>query len=318
MSDRDAAVGLAARASSSATSQILFVKRKAAHLDYLADPNGNRSLTSLALETAPMDVSADAAQPIGPGVPELREAMRGFSSAGKQRELVRCLCRVSASSNVDNPSQSDAMLPAVRALVMECLTMDKMHVLPAYVSIVQLKHSDAGDALLRQCRDIRLADDFCQHHHARLFMDSKEDGASKHLPLVQPALLASLRLEARQQAKSLFESNAALRDAVTDCLLSRPGDGSSTALVRLEVEDAWKVMVMSEMPSVNEVRGLIDFIRQFIRSFQPIGSSADATQLREKVHMVLDVAVGGPNRPPWTAFILDHVVDELLGGSSSL
>uniref|UniRef100_V5E6P4 Anaphase-promoting complex subunit 1 C-terminal domain-containing protein n=1 Tax=Kalmanozyma brasiliensis (strain GHG001) TaxID=1365824 RepID=V5E6P4_KALBG len=318
ISDRNVVTGSAAaraaRASASATSQMLFVKRKAAHLDYLADPNGSRSLTSRALETAPMDVSGDAAERIGPGVPELREATRGFSAAGKQCELVRCLGQISgSSSDADQISQSDATVSAMRALVMECLTMDKMYVLPAYASIVQLKHDNGVDALFQPSRDIRLADDFYQHHFARLFAEGNDDGASKPLPLVQPALLTLLRLHAQEQARKVFEGDAAVRDAVTECLISRPGVGFSAAL--LEAEDAWKVMVMSEMPSMNEVRGLVDFIRQFIRSAQPAAGPTDATQLREKVHMVTDAAFGGPNRAPWTAFILDHVIDELLGGS---
>ncbi len=94
------------RASSSTTSQILFVRRKTAHLDYTADPHGSRSLSTRAVETAPMEVSSDATGLIGPGLSELREAMRGFAGAGKHRELIRSLCQASEPSKVGQDEES--------------------------------------------------------------------------------------------------------------------------------------------------------------------------------------------------------------------
>ena len=296
-----------ARASSSASaSQILFVKRKTAHLDYLTDPHGSRSLSSRAVETAPMDVSADATELIGPGVSELREVLRGFLDAGKQRELVRALCLASASSQVEDAGEPDPMTSLMRTVVMECLTMDKMYLLPAYASIVQLRQKAESSSTywLRHSRDVRFANDFYQHHFGRLFAGSKE------LSLVQPALLSSLRRQAQHQAKDIFDSSPALRDAIAKYVMLDDDKALDATLSVAAMEDFWSVWVASEMPSAKEVRGLVRCIRDHIRTLAAAGGTME--DLKSRIRLVTDAAFGGASRPPWTSYILDHVVDRLL------
>ncbi|CDU24219.1 related to negative regulator of mitosis [Sporisorium scitamineum] len=320
MTDRTVASGLlaasTARASALTTSQILFVKRKTAHLDFLADPHGSRSLSSRAIETAPMDLLANATELIGPGESELREAMRGFLCAGKQRELVRSLCLVSASSHVEGGEGTDAIAPLMRAVVMECLTMDKMYMLPAYISIVQLQRmSSSSRDWLRQYRDVRFADEFYQHPYTRLFVRGDDPG--KHLPLVQIALLKTLRRQAQQKARAIFDSSAALRDAITNCLISEQDDSSSTMLSQAGESDFRKVVVASEVPSLGEARDLVQSIKEFIRTETSATNLMDdednVTALKFRIRMVTGTAFGGASRAPWTSFVLDHVVDSLLG-----
>ncbi|TKY86002.1 hypothetical protein EX895_004827 [Sporisorium graminicola] len=311
-------VAPAAKSSSATTSQILFVKRKTAHLDFLADPHGSRSLSSRAIETAPMDLLPDATELVGPGVSELREAMRGFLDVGKQRELVRSLCLVSASSHVEGIAETDAIAPSMRAVAMECLTMDKMYVLPAYASIVQLQQTSSSSSpdWLRHYRDVRFADEFYQRHYPRLLADGAN--ASKHMPLVQPALLATLRRRAQQQAKALFDRSAALRDAITDLLAADQDGASRTMLSQVEVGDVWKVLVASETPSTKVGRELVQSIKEHIRTSVSATDSMDdgesIASLKARIRLVTDAAFGSADRAPWTSYILDHVVDRLLDG----
>ncbi|CBQ71170.1 related to negative regulator of mitosis [Sporisorium reilianum SRZ2] len=306
-----------ARASASTTSQMLFVQRKTAHLDYLADPHGSRSLSSRAVETAPMDLLPDATELIGPGVSELREALRGLLDAGKQRELVRTLCLLSSPSHVEGVAETDAMAPLMRAVAMECLTMDKMYMLPAYASIVQLQQTalSSSRGWLRSYRDVRFADEFYQRHYARLFADGVD--SSKHMPLVQVALLTTLRRQAQQQARELFDSSAALRDTITNRLIAEQNDSSNESLSQAEVGDFWTVLVASETPDLEEVRDLIQSIKEYIRtSMSAIDSMDDGESvatLQSRIRMVTDAAFGGADRAPWTSYVLDHVVDRLLG-----
>lgn len=290
MTDRTAATAaLSKAAASSLTSQKLFVKRKTARLDYLADPHGSRSLSLD--ETVPLDLCSDSIQSVGPGPAELGEAMRGFSSAGKQRELVRSLSLLSAGE--------DTMAPVVRAVVMECLTMDKMYVLPAYASVVELQ--EQGDWLGRY-RDVRFADEYYRIHHTRLFGDDAET-------LVQPGLLTSLRRLAQHHVENDFGCNADVRDAITRYLTSdmTPPEFASDAI--------YPVLIASELDSVEEVRNLVKFISEHIRASQ---EASDAESTRARVRLVTDAAFGGENRPPWTRYILDHVVKTLISRQDKL
>lgn len=310
-----------ARASSTSTSQMLFVKRKTAYLDYLADPHGSRSLSLQVLETAPMDVSADATGLLGPGASELREAMRGFMAAGKHRELVRSLCQLSASSHIGGAEEADTMKSLMRTVVMECLTMDKMYMLAAYTSIVQLEIATAenSEARLKYHRDLCFADDFYRLHYGRLFSDDAMSGASKQHALVQPKLLTGLRRRVQQQAQAVFEGDAVLRDAVIAYLMTKQDEAPITAS---RAKDFWTVLMASEVPSAEEVRNLVHVIGEHIRASEAAARSSSDTahsaRMKAGVGMITDAAFGGTSRPIWTTFILDHVTDRLINGDESL
>ncbi|SPO32378.1 related to negative regulator of mitosis [Ustilago trichophora] len=311
-----------ARASSTSTSQMLFVKRKTAHLDYLADPHGSRSLTSQVLETAPMDVSADANGLVGPGAGELREAMRGFTAAGKHRELARSLCQLSsAPSHLEGTKDEDTMVSLMRTVVMECLTMDKMYILPAYMSIVQLEEATAKNsgAWLRHHRDLCFADDFYRLPYGRLFSDDATSGVSKQQPLIQPDLLTRLRRRVQQQAQSLFEGDAALRDAVVAYLMTKQDEPPS---IVSRVEDFWTLVIASEVPSAAEVRDLVHVIGEYIRASGaaagPSNDTALSARMKASVRMITDAAFGGTSRRIWTTTILDHVIERSINGDEPL
>ncbi|GAC98605.1 hypothetical protein PHSY_006199 [Pseudozyma hubeiensis SY62] len=293
MTARTSAAASVAQKASSSTSQALFVKRKTAHLDYLADPHGSRSLTSH--EIAPLDLLLDSIRSIGPGSADLREAMRGFAAAGKERELVRSVSLLSTSD--------DAILPPIRAVTMECLVTDKMYMLPAYVSLLQLQQRiEAGDGAerVRSYREVRFADEFYRRHLKTLFGDDAE-------ALIQPNLLTNLRRKVQQLGKTIFERNAGVRETITHVLTSMTGPLSGVS------EEVYTVMVASDLDDVEEVRGMVRAIRHHIQMWQESGQ-VDAPSIRRKIRMVTDAAFRGENRPPWTGFLLDHIVETLISG----
>lgn len=313
------------KASSSTSSQILFVKRKTAHLDYLADPHGSRSLSTRAQESAPMDVSSDATAVVGPGTSELQEALRGFASAGKHRELVRSLCMLSQTARIEGKETGDDITPVLRTVMMECLTEDKMYMLPAYVQVVQLEQLKRQDtrAWLKHYRDLRFADEFYRHHFDRLFSVGTNDGSSNQArPLVQPGLLTSLRLGAQQRARALFESNPALQEAIVDYLTTSSEKLPTSCVEEQEAEAFWTVLVVSEVPSADEVRDLIHAMRESVSTFIPAAAptteKGKLTQLRASIRMVAEAAFGGTKRPPWTKFILDRLIERMIRSDSDL
>ncbi|KAJ9478856.1 Anaphase-promoting complex subunit 1 [Pseudozyma hubeiensis] len=266
MTSRTTAAASVARTASSTTSQALFVKRRTAHLDYLADPHGSRSLTSH--EIAPLDLLLDSIRSIGPRSDDLREAMRGFAAAGKERELVRS---VSLHSTSD-----DATLPPMRSATMECLVMDKMYMLPTYVSLLQLQRRiEAGDETgwARSYREVRFADEFYRRHHKILFGDDAE-------ALVQPNLLTNLRRNAQQLGKMIFERNAGVRETITHILTSMTGPLSGAS------EDVYAVLVASDLDDAEEGRGLIRMIRHQIQQWQKSGQ-VDTQSIRGEVDVDL-------------------------------
>lgn len=308
-------VASTAEASSASSSQILFVKRKTAHLDYLADPHGTRSLSSRALETSPMDVSADATELVGPGRSELREAMRGFAAQGRDRELVRTLCNLAVSSSIDDSNAAEGVEALMRSVVMECLTMDKMYLLPTYTSIVQLEQMGAQDprAWLKHYRDLCFADDFYRHRYRRLLSEDPDQSLDDQMLLIQTGLLGRLRRQTQQQARSLFEGEVALRDAITDHLMTR----TETLAGQSEAGKFWMVLAASEVPNADDVRDLICTIREYIQTPNsddtPMDDGGRAARLKAGVHMITDAAFGGADRPPWTTYILNHIIDKLIG-----
>lgn len=310
---------LVAKASSSTASQILFVKRKTAHLDYLADPHASRSLSTRAQETAPMDVSSDATAVVGPGSAELQEAMRGFAAAGKHRELVRSLSRVSTQARPEGAGRGDAVVPLLRTVVMECLTMDKTYMLPTYAQIAHLEQLGQKDtrAWLRHYRDLRFADEFYRHHYKRLFSDDMTgDTGNQPQLLVQPGLLAILRLRAQQHAKALFEGSTVLQEAIVDHLTTKRDELPIGGLSRSEADAFWTVLTASEAPSADEVRDLTHAIGESIFAWNPAAGvkteEGCPSQLKASVQTIAEAAFGGTERPPWTTFILDRITERLI------
>lgn len=305
-----------AKTSSPSTSQILFVKRRTAHLDYLADPHGSRSLSSRAVETAPMDMSADATELVGPGPYELQEALRGFAEGGKHRELVRTLCHLSLSTRVGSAEEKDKMTPLMRTVVMECLTMDKLYMLPAYASMVQLGQAGpmSSAAWLKHYRSLRFADEFYRHHYGRLFVEDAANDSGEQQLLIQLGLLAKLRQRAQQHGRRLFEENATLRDTVIKHLTTSAADPLNVPSMRSNAQDFWTLLAVSEVPSAVEVRELTHTISDFIRAstLNVTGDKVHAARLRDGVRMITDTAFGGVDRAPWTTFILDLVVDKTI------
>ncbi|SNX82102.1 related to negative regulator of mitosis [Melanopsichium pennsylvanicum] len=297
-----------ARATNPSTSQILFVKRKTAHLDYLVDPHGSRSLSSRALETAPMDASADVTELVGTGASELREAMRGFTAAGKHRELVRSLGNLSESSTAD---KTDIMAPWMRTMVMDCLAMDKMYILPTYASILQLEQGivQGSRAWLKHHRDLCFADDFYQQHYERLFPGHMRD-SSKQWRLIQPDLLERLRRQAQRQGQALYENDFWMRETIFCYLTGLQDTISDKALDYLEAADFWSALIAGEVPSATEVRSLVDEIDQWIS--WSIDDDTQEDEVKARISMITDTAFGGARRPPWTSYILDHIVEGLI------
>ncbi|KAI3486173.1 hypothetical protein L1887_50314 [Cichorium endivia] len=299
-----------AGAPSLSTSQILYVKRKMAHLDYLADPHGSRSLASAPAETSAMDVSTDALELTGTTASELREALRGFAPVGRHEELVRSVSQLSSHDNREEGRQVVSTASLMRSVVMDCLSQDKMFVLPLYTTLMQLRRVEQADTPTwrKHYRDLRLADELYRHHQRRIFGDGQDDGSHESMALVQPGLVASLRRRAQQHAQTLFEEEASLRQAIVEHLSSsQHQDGPSQ-----DADGFWLTLLASEVPEAEEVRALCGSMREFMTSLRNAADSGDEAQATARAEagarMVADRAFGGAGQAPWTTYMLDELI----------
>ncbi len=292
-----------AGAPSLSTSQILYVKRKMAHLDYLADPHGSRSLASAPGETGAMDVSADALELTGTTASELREALRGFAPVGRYEELVRSVSQLASQDNREGSRQDASTTSLMRSVVMDCLSQDKMFVLPLYTTLMQLQRVEQADtpAWRKHYRDLRLADEFYRHHQRRIFGDES-------MTLVQPGLVTSLRRRAQQHAQTLFEQEASLRQAIVEHVSSPQHQGGPSQ----DADGFWLTLLASEVPEAEEVQALCGSMREFMTSLRNAADSGDEARSTARAEagarLVADRAFGGADQAPWTTYMLDELI----------
>lgn len=81
-------------------------------------------------------------------------------------------------------------------------------------------------------------------------------------------------------------------------------------------ESLWTTLIGSEVPSTAEVRDLIHVMSEYVRSAElntpSRNDEARAAQTKAGLRMITDTAFGGAGRPPWTTYILDHIIEKLV------
>ncbi|KZT54757.1 hypothetical protein CALCODRAFT_499449 [Calocera cornea HHB12733] len=180
--------------------QTMWVKRQPGFLTYEEDIRGTRNInlhTNVAyLDTLPLDFPSE--QPLDPDVTEhLFSFMKSSAHSMRTVAFAKYLCRQVGASPREN-----ALFAFSHAALVECLALDKLNMLHAYLSVFLSRYDHPADNMdaVTVVRSLRAAATFYETQFSR-FMD---EGMSVNRSVtLRPSLIQSALTEAEKTADAL-------------------------------------------------------------------------------------------------------------------
>ena len=173
-------------------SQTLWVKRRTGHLGYGEDPRGSRSIYvrsgASSGDAAVLD-NPKASDAKSASATEFYQFISSFSNEAFYVAFVDRFCRS------DGEEEEELILSAFsHAAMLECLTLDRPHLIPTYLNIHLTRHVRPGDHPQHTLalRDLAWLDEFYKNIYDARF-SGKGDNAPMPPLMRRPLLLAAER-----------------------------------------------------------------------------------------------------------------------------
>lgn len=172
-------------------SQTLWVKRRTGHLGYGEDPRGSRSIYVRSGASSGDAAILDNPQPSdakSTSTAEFYQFMSSFSNEAFYVAFVDRFCQ-------RDGDQEELILSAFsHAAMLECLTLDRPHIIPTYLSIhfTRQAQPDSHPLLTLALRDLTWLDEFYKNIYDARF-SGKGDNAPMPPLMRRPLLLAAER-----------------------------------------------------------------------------------------------------------------------------
>ncbi|KIJ25699.1 hypothetical protein M422DRAFT_77064 [Sphaerobolus stellatus SS14] len=200
------------------SNQTLWVKRRTGHLGYGEDPRGSRSIYvrsgASSGDAAVLD-NPKASDARSPSAIEFYQFMSSFSNEAFFVSFADRFCRVAPEGDTDVDEEELVFSAYSQAAMLECLTLDRAHILPTYLAIHLTRQragtgwnagTGAGCSTL-SVRDLTWLDEFYKNIYDTRF-SGKADNAALPPLIRRPLPLGAernmeLRLRALRQDPDL-------------------------------------------------------------------------------------------------------------------